>query len=370
MTPPPISEPTHVSDQDLQAYLQGWVDDPTSQSIESHLAECAICEETLVALESDGNTLIQRIREAGGIENASLPRQDLSTPPARLGAYEIIPPIARGGMGAVYLGKHTQLNKTVAIKLVSLPTQASDPAATRFAKEIRAAGGLDHPAIVTATDAGQHDQFHYLVMEYIDGADVSQIARAVGPLKIADACQIIRVAAEALAYAHAKGIVHRDIKPSNLMIDRAGNVQLLDFGLAQVSTWDEVTAELTTVGSIDGNAGLHGPEQAERPDTVDHHADLYSLRCDLVSIAVRPSALISNTESFAACEATFTGQPQSTPRRFTSQRSSQAAGRLDRRHAVQRPQRTSCQRRTRRRANTILLRRACLGRHRGHSLRE
>lgn len=273
--------PPHISPDDLQAYLHGWADEPTSQSIEAHLAGCEVCEETLVALESDGNTLVEQVRRAGVVATAKPTLRSRLDPPATLGGYQIIRLIGSGGMGAVYLGKHTQLNKTVAIKLVSLPSHADGSSSTRFAREIRAAGGLNHPAIVTATDAGQHDQFHFLVMEYIDGQDVSQIARAVGPLKISDACEIARVAAEALAYAHGEGIVHRDIKPSNLMIDRSGSVKLLDFGLAQNSSWDEATAELTTVGQLMGTLDYMAPEQAEHPETVDHRADLYSLGATL-----------------------------------------------------------------------------------------
>ncbi len=135
-------------------------------------------------------------------------------------------------MGSVYLARHRQLKKQVAIKL--LPTSASFPQslALRFQREIRAAGGLSHPSIVNATDAGEHQGTHYLVMEYIDGMDLSRVARCAGRLGFADACEIVRQAASGLSHAHAMGIVHRDIKPSNLILNNEGIVKILDFGLA------------------------------------------------------------------------------------------------------------------------------------------
>ena len=122
---------------------------------------------------------------------------------------------------------------------------------------------------------------HYLVMEYVDGMDLSRIARLVGPLKIADACALARQVALGLSYAHAEGIVHRDVKPSNLILDNHGQTKILDFGLAQLSLWDEVSAELTSVGQLMGTLDYMAPEQAERSGSVDYRADLYSLGATL-----------------------------------------------------------------------------------------
>ncbi len=118
-------------------------------------------------------------------------------------------------------------------------------------------------------------------MEYIDGIDLSRLAKATGPLTIADACELMRTVAQGLSHAHAEGIVHRDVKPSNLMLDRQGRVKILDFGLAQWNLLNESANELTTVGQLMGTLDYMAPEQAERNDGVDYRADLYALGATL-----------------------------------------------------------------------------------------
>ncbi|MEM8733142.1 MAG: protein kinase, partial [Planctomycetota bacterium] len=328
---------TCVPREDLKAYLAGWVDPESCESIEAHLADCNACEETIVSLESDPETLIECIRTArrhdapkpgsasslhaqgtqgdvslgspddalsGNVsEQASLssapveaalaaaremmnPGPDeadsLSTPlEGNIGAYELLRPIGRGGMGAVYLARHKQLGKEVAIKLLPARSLHHQHFAARFQREIRAAGGLQHPAIVQATDAGEHEGTQYLVMEYIDGLDLSRLGRCLGPMSVENACAVVRSVALGMSHAHAEGIVHRDIKPSNLMVGRDGAVKILDFGLARVGPWDEASAELTTVGQLMGTLDYMAPEQAERADSVDYRADLYSLGATL-----------------------------------------------------------------------------------------
>ncbi|MDX1930425.1 MAG: protein kinase [Pirellulaceae bacterium] len=288
----------------LKEYLSGWTDAEQCDAIESHLSQCSDCEQTIHALERDPETLIEFVRNSrtpsaaqsqdadSAIAYAISRAKKLSTEPSEpatpwqppagdFGPYELLRPLGHGWMATVYLARHRQLGKQVAIKLLPSRPFRNDHYAARFQREIRTAGQLNHPAIVSATDAGEQAGTHYLVMEYIDGLDLSRVARFTGQLSIADACAIMRTVAIGLSHAHAEGIVHRDIKPSNLMLSSTGDVKILDFGLAQVSLWDEVSAELTTVGQLMGTLDYMAPEQAERPEAVDYRADLYSLGATL-----------------------------------------------------------------------------------------
>ncbi|MEM7560211.1 MAG: serine/threonine-protein kinase, partial [Planctomycetota bacterium] len=197
------------------------------------------------------------------------------------GAYELLKPLGSGGMGSVYLARHRKLGKQVAIKILPVRPLQRELFTARFQREIRAAGGLNHAAIVCATDAGEHQGTHFLVMEHIDGLDLSRVARLTGQLPIADACEVVRQVALGLAHAHSQGIVHRDIKPSNLMLSCTGEAKILDFGLARIGPWESVSTELTTVGQLMGTLDYMAPEQAERAEAVDYRADLYSLGATL-----------------------------------------------------------------------------------------
>lgn len=283
--------------EQIKAYLAGLLEQDGYDSLSEHLLACQDCEQTVIALEAEPDTLVEILKQPHTPDsselNASLPIAN-STPasesptsslrngiPKQLGQYELISLLGSGGMGAVYLARHQSLDKKVALKLLpALPSQNAEFVA-RFQREMRAAGKLDAPAIVRTTDAGQQDGIHYLVMDVIDGLNLSHIARAEGKLTVADACELIKQTAMGLAHAHEKGIVHRDVKPSNLMLDCNGQVRILDFGLAQISFWDSGSAEITTVGQLMGTLDYMAPEQAERGGAVDYRADLYSLGATL-----------------------------------------------------------------------------------------
>lgn len=269
--PTPLACPPR---QRLQAYLSGWTTEQQAAEIEQHISDCAACEQSLRELETTPDSLLQSLRADTSAARDTPPGEDL-------GAYELLRPLARGGMGAVYVARHRQLDRNVAIKLLPAPSAENPEALARFRREVRAAGRLKHPAIVAATDAGAQQGTHYLVMELVEGLDLSRLAQQVRELPLADACELARQTALGLSYAHAQGIVHRDIKPSNLMLDRSGQVKILDFGLAQLSFWDEASVELTTVGQLMGTLDYMAPEQAQRSGAVDYRADLYALGATL-----------------------------------------------------------------------------------------
>lgn len=199
-----------------------------------------------------------------------------------LGPYRILGDLGRGGMGTVCLAEHQRLKRRCAIKLLP-PGRVTHPGwLERFEREMAAVASLEHPGIVRANDAGCHDGWHYLVMEYLDGLDVGRVVDRLGALPVADACEIVRQAALAIAHVHSAGLVHRDIKPSNLMLTQAGTIKLLDLGL--VLAGDDPLASddrLTTVGHLMGTLPAMSPEQLLDSRQVNASSDIYSLGASL-----------------------------------------------------------------------------------------
>jgi len=221
--------------------------------------------------------------------------------------YRLLQKLGEGGMGTVYKALHTQLDKVVALKVLSPERMKNAQAVARFKREMKAVGKLSHPNIVAAFDAGEADGTHYLVMEYVRGIDLSGLLRQHGPLPIADACELVRQAATGLAYAHQNGLVHRDIKPSNIMLtsasggrepgDRASHqpayagrspaptLKILDMGLALLDDFQSnENRELTTTGQLMGTVDYMAPEQGSDSHEVDIRADTYSLGATLYKL--------------------------------------------------------------------------------------
>ena len=189
---------------------------------------------------------------------------------------EILECLGRGGMGAVYKARQPMLDRLVALKILA-PEKQSDPQfAERFEREARVLAKLNHPNIVSVFDFGQVQGRYYLIMEYVDGLTLRQVMQA-GKMAAPEALALVPKICEALQYAHEQGIVHRDIKPENILMDKLGRVKIADFGIAKIAGVEAKGLSLTGARDVMGTPHYMAPEQVEKPQTVDHRADIYSL---------------------------------------------------------------------------------------------
>jgi WD40 repeat protein/tRNA A-37 threonylcarbamoyl transferase component Bud32 len=198
----------------------------------------------------------------------------LEAPLKSFGDYDLIEEIARGGMGIVYKARQKSLNRLVAIKTLAAGSEASKEFVLRFRTEAAAAGMLDHPNIVAIHEVGMHDGQHFFSMDYVDGPNLSTFARGQ-PLPAARAARYLKLIAQAVHYAHGKGIFHRDLKPSNVLIDSNDQPRVTDFGLAKRA---DSQTELTLTGQLLGSPNYMPPEQADHTrGKTGVHSDIYSL---------------------------------------------------------------------------------------------
>jgi serine/threonine protein kinase len=207
---------------------------------------------------------------------------DAHPPLARLGEYDLLEQLGKGGMGEVYRARHRRLGKLVALKLIHRGRRGDDVAVSRFLREMRAVGDLNHPNVVEALDAGEAGGHVFLVMKLLEGGtDLARLVQQRGPLPVAEVCELGGQVAEGLAYLHGRGLVHRDLKPGNLIRLPDGTVKILDLGLAR---WREETGEpsdLTGTGMVLGTPDYLAPEQIGSGVGIDGRADLYALGATL-----------------------------------------------------------------------------------------
>jgi len=192
----------------------------------------------------------------------------------KLGRFEILAEIGRGAMGIVYKAKDPMLERIVAIKTINMGTDqdGAEMYEKRFYQEARAAGGLNHPNIVTVYDIGKTESVCYMAMEYIEGAELRTLLLPGKPLPVPRALSIAAQMAEGLAYAHERGVVHRDIKPANIMVPESGAVKITDFGIARMRS----SNVQTQTGMMMGSPKYMSPEQVIGK-RADHRSDIFSL---------------------------------------------------------------------------------------------
>jgi serine/threonine protein kinase len=283
----------------IRAFVRGDLD---SEDIDHHLEECPECRRMAETLDGGSTSLIRALRPlpstatqdpalgalAAGAKALAWRAAPVETPDNRFragqqfGEYELLEPIALGGMGWVFKARHRRMNRIVAIKTIAPALSRQPEAAARFQREVEVLARLSHPHIVAAHDAFDHDSGRFLVMEYVEGHSVAQRVRDNGPLSIEQAVALLLQAARGLAQAHAAGIVHRDVKPGNLLLDANGTLKILDLGLARLTMPESTPVDPLTGGSVVmGTAAYMAPEQALDPRSADARADIYSLGCTL-----------------------------------------------------------------------------------------
>ena len=191
----------------------------------------------------------------------------------KIGGYEVLSELGRGGMGVVYKAYQVSLNRIVALKVLSEQIAQDKAFVRRFEREAKAAAQLSHPNVVTIHDIGCEGDTHFIAMECVEGRTISQLLEEHGQLDVALALRITQQVLKALAAAHERGIIHRDIKARNVLIDDADCVKVADFGLAKSV---EDTTEITNTGALLGTPAYMSPEQC-MGETVDPRTDLYGV---------------------------------------------------------------------------------------------
>ena len=271
-------------------------------------------------LLAEVNALLGTHEAKGGVLDETWPALPPGTAPAtsdplrpgdRLGPYEIVAPLAAGGMGLVYHARDTRLGRDVALKLVAPRLETDERALRRFEREARAVAALSHPNIVALHDVGQENTHAFAVMELLRGESLRQrLAR--GPLTIQEALRVARDVARGLAAAHVSGLAHRDLKPDNVFLTEAGPVKILDFGIARMTEgvgtletgglagegWSGVApsdlgSNVTSTGFM-GTPGYVSPEQA-RGGPGDARSDVFAFGCVLYESLSGERAFASRT---------------------------------------------------------------------------
>jgi len=208
--------------------------------------------------------------------------------PDGIGRYKNLERIGRGAMGTVYRAYDPQIGRTVAIKVL---LSDDEELRARFGQEVRTAGTLSHQNIVTVYDFGETDGRPYIVMEYVDGRTLADLMLEGKPFPLSDKIRLMQQLCAALDYAHGRGVIHRDIKPANLMLDRHGDLKVVDFGIAKLGD-----VQLTRTGDVLGTLTYMSPEQVDH-GVVDRRSDIFSVGSVLYELVSSQRAFQGETPS-------------------------------------------------------------------------
>jgi serine/threonine protein kinase len=293
------AQQSHPTLDRLVAYRMGRLPEGSVADVQTHLANCDTCRTIADSLNpeallsflhapattpaptaADGSAASPGEAETLAPETAPIP-VDPEIPPELVDhpRYRVLELLGSGGMGRVYKAEHRIMERLVALKVINRNLVENPAAVERFHREVKTAARLIHPNIVTAFDAEQVDDCHFLVMEFVEGQSLDRVVQTRGRLPLLEAADYVRQAAVGLQYAHERGMVHRDIKPQNLMRTPEGQIKILDFGLARFLSEGKPATALTQFGVIMGTPDYIAPEQAHDARTADIRADIYSLGC-------------------------------------------------------------------------------------------
>jgi eukaryotic-like serine/threonine-protein kinase len=280
-----VSDPSRW--KQVEALFEAAQQQPSDQRAEFVRQACLGDSELRAEVESLLQTADSRDPLLDGSPLSSIAERAPALKPGdKLGNFEIVALIGRGGMGEVYRARDLRLKREVAIKTLPPGFAGDRDRIARFEREARAASALNHPNIVSVHDIGQEGGVSFIVSELVDGETLARLIER-GPLSLKKLIEVSTQICDGLAAAHAAGVVHRDLKPGNIMLTRDGRVKILDFGLARQERApgaDSTTIEVSHPGMVMGTPGYMSPEQV-RGEPTDARSDIFSLGVILYEMA-------------------------------------------------------------------------------------